>query len=113
MIPLSGPVLNWDIQDLKTLQIRYYATCKCTHFHRWNDLSALKTEAVRSSETSDPTRPPQCHFPEDSILHSHWSENLKSYTFTEYQKTDFITFRNVAYLSLYRNSVLTDGFIVF
>jgi hypothetical protein len=44
------------------------------------DFSTLKMEAIRSSETSvqstTSTRP---HTPEDGIIHSHRSENLKSY----------------------------------
>jgi hypothetical protein len=40
------------------------ATCS-----RW--FSALKMEAIRSSETSVHTRSTQRHVPEDGILHSH------------------------------------------
>jgi hypothetical protein len=36
-------------------------------------------EALRSSETSVLTRVAWCNIPEDTILHSHRSENLKSY----------------------------------
>jgi hypothetical protein len=43
------------------------------------DFSALKMEAIRSSETSVHTRSTRLHIPEDSILHSHHCENLKSY----------------------------------
>jgi hypothetical protein len=42
-------------------------------------LSILMMEAMRSSETSLPTRATWCHTPED-IFHSHRRENLKSYT---------------------------------
>jgi hypothetical protein len=46
------------------------------------DISALKMEAIRSSETSVHTRFTQRHIPEDRILHSHRRENLKSYIFS-------------------------------
>jgi hypothetical protein len=36
-------------------------------------------EALRYSYTSDLTRATRRNFPEDGILHSHRSENLKSY----------------------------------
>jgi hypothetical protein len=42
-------------------------------------LSTLMMEAMRSSETSVPTRAAWRHIPEDVILHSHRRENLKSY----------------------------------
>jgi hypothetical protein len=41
--------------------------------------SALKMEAIRSSETSIHTRCTWCNIAEDGILHSHRCENLKSY----------------------------------
>jgi hypothetical protein len=44
------------------------------------DFSTLKMEAIRSSETSvQSTTSTRLHTPEDSILHSHRRENLKSY----------------------------------
>jgi hypothetical protein len=43
------------------------------------DFSTLKMEAICSSESSIHTRSTQRHIPDDGILHSHRSENLKSY----------------------------------
>jgi hypothetical protein len=43
-------------------------------------LSSLLMKATRSSEMSVPTWATRRHIPEDGFLHSHWGENLKSYT---------------------------------
>jgi hypothetical protein len=43
------------------------------------DLFTLKMDAIRFSETSVNARSTQRHIPEDEILHSHRSENFKSY----------------------------------
>jgi hypothetical protein len=42
------------------------------------DFSTLKMEVIRPSETSVRTRSTRRHIAEDSILHSHRCENLKS-----------------------------------
>jgi hypothetical protein len=43
------------------------------------DFSSLKMDVIGSSETSVHTRSTRRHIPEDGILYSHRSENLKSY----------------------------------
>jgi hypothetical protein len=47
------------------------------------DFSTLKTEAIRSTETSVHTRSIRRHIPDDSIPDSRRCENLKSYTTRE------------------------------
>jgi hypothetical protein len=43
------------------------------------NFSTLMVETIRPSETSVLIRVTRHHIPEDGILHSHRSENLKSY----------------------------------
>jgi hypothetical protein len=60
-----------------------------TRVSRWllADFSTLKMEAIRSSETSVYTICRRHHIPEDGILHSHRSENLKSYILDQVSAT--------------------------
>jgi hypothetical protein len=44
-------------------------------------LFSLMMEAIHSSETSVLTRVTWCHIPEDSVLHSHRHEIVKSYKY--------------------------------
>jgi hypothetical protein len=53
-----------------------------TSVDRWlqlADSSTLKTEAIRSSETSVQIISTRRHTPDNGILHNHRRENLKSY----------------------------------
>jgi hypothetical protein len=54
------------------------------------DSSALKMEAIRSSETLVQTKTTRRRTPENDILHSHLCENLKSYNFWSSPDRDMI-----------------------
>jgi hypothetical protein len=54
-------------------------------------LVTLMMEAVRSFEMSFLTRITRRNIPEDNIIHSHFSENLKSYNNTLLSASRFIT----------------------
>jgi hypothetical protein len=55
------------------------AAVTCSNWFLLADLSTLKMEATRSSETSVHTRSTWRHITEDDILYSHHRENSKSY----------------------------------
>jgi hypothetical protein len=44
-----------------------------------NTLTTLKMKATHSSKTLVYNKPTRRHIPQDGILHSHLSENIKSY----------------------------------
>jgi hypothetical protein len=63
------------IGELGTLAV----TSNCRTLLRSPIVATLLMEALRSSETSVLKRVKRRNVPEDAILHSHRSENLKSY----------------------------------
>jgi hypothetical protein len=58
-------------------------------------------EALRTSETSVFTRATRRNIPEDAILHSHRSENLKSYILLPVQKHAQLILGDLTSPSLY------------
>jgi hypothetical protein len=92
----------WDITPCNPLEVnRRFGEIYCLHFQRWRInrtrhqhesrwqevscsaySSILKMEAIYSSETSiDFQRTTWRYIPEDSIVHNHRCENLKSYDY--------------------------------
>jgi hypothetical protein len=72
----------WPLLQSKKIRQRGTSLRMCPPAHAGSsiaDFSTLKTDAIRSSETSVHTRYTRCQIPEDGNLHSHRCENLKSY----------------------------------
>jgi hypothetical protein len=66
----------WRHVILVRTDVSVAATCS---LYSRRDSSALKMEAIRSSETSVLTKATRRQIPEDDFIHSHRRENLKSY----------------------------------
>jgi hypothetical protein len=74
---LLFPIQIQDSCKLIYLLFTFYMLVSCLAYS-----STLKTKVICSFETpNDFQRTPQHHITEDRILHSHPSENLKSYMF--------------------------------
>jgi hypothetical protein len=74
------PSVMWCHIDLVRTDVSEEPVWQLAHAGSWlADFSTLKVEAIRSSETSVHTRSTRRYIPEDGILHSHRSENLRSY----------------------------------
>jgi hypothetical protein len=61
-------------------------------------LVPLMKEALSSSETSVLTRATWCNIPEDTILHSHYRECLKSFISNYIQLTSFTWASSLSYI---------------
>jgi hypothetical protein len=75
----------WDVAPCRFCVNRRFGGMYCSLHPRAHagsslvDFSTLKMQAICSSETSVHTSSTRRHIPQDSILHSHCCENLKSY----------------------------------
>jgi hypothetical protein len=72
-------------------------------------LATLMMKAIRSSVTLDPTRDTRHNIPEDSILHSHGCENLKSYIHPYFCKVFHLSERSPAICPDYSRLYWSDG----
>jgi hypothetical protein len=99
--------LFWDVAPCKSCVNRRFGGTYHLHLQggkirernpAWAaaDFSALKMEAIRSSEMSVHIRSTQRHIPEDGILHSHRCENLKSYISLWIWVVDITSLKNLS-----------------